>query len=209
MLGSVTHAAYVFGSSPRPWGNGRAFGWALAGRRFIPTPVGKWAGGTTVIVVWAVHPHARGEMVRASDRRVSLPGSSPRPWGNGLRDTLSMPNNRFIPTPVGKWNPTFPRRPADPVHPHARGEMFRHLPVFAERAGSSPRPWGNGNPMLDRRDICRFIPTPVGKCWVQLLTRLTCSVHPHARGEMAGRSGGHLPGGGSSPRPWGNGPGVR
>ena len=73
----------------------------------------------------------------------------------------------------------------------------------ANTAGSSPRPWGTlceGEPDT----LCgRFIPTPVGNTFTQLLSESFRLVHPHARGEHI-QEGEHIVTlNGSSPRPWG------
>ena len=73
----------------------------MAGKRFIPTPVGNAAVPCGEHLYSSVHPHARGE--RGTGLRLSecIGGSSPRPWGTRrLRERWSL-LIRFIPTPVG------------------------------------------------------------------------------------------------------------
>ncbi len=151
------------GSSPRPWGNVYFNICKQTGKRFIPTPVGKWHRpllerltfrfiptpvGKCLVTLAAeapspVHPHARGEMHHHLLPRPTHAGSSPRPWGNDLLTPRKCSQNRFIPTPVGKWRPAAGAVFCRPVHPHARGEMFHGSTRCLQPNGSSPRPWGN------------------------------------------------------------------
>ena len=90
-----------FGSSPRPWGT---LGEALRGPpsgRFIPTPVGNASSAPAAPPIRPVHPHARGERLKAAAAKGHVGGSSPRPWGTRHQDSSPHLNQRFIPTPVG------------------------------------------------------------------------------------------------------------
>ena len=50
-----------------------------------------------------------------------------------------------------------------PVHPHACGEMCPDFGQTLLAIGSSPRVWGNENPLFGQQVLVRFIPTRVGK----------------------------------------------
>ena len=90
--------------------------------RFIPTHVGFTRCYGLELLVWAVHPHARGVY-------------------SGRPSSTATPI-RFIPTHVGF---TF-LRPGSvgraPVHPHARGVYKDTVNGAAGKIGSSPRTWG-------------------------------------------------------------------
>ncbi len=113
------------------------------------------------------------------------------------------PQRRFIPTPVGNTTTSSPTPKTSPVHPHARGEHDTGLLRLVRAAGSSPRPWGT--PPINTHPPARerFIPTPVGNTAGLRGNCLTWPVHPHARGEHAGRTVTFSYSTGSSPRPWG------
>ncbi len=151
----------------------------------------------------AVHPHARGERVRARRPHREAGGSSPRPWGTPLPFPSGPCCERFIPTPVGNACNLLLRRTESAVHPHARGERHASRTHSRSPGGSSPRPWGTpcqGWSGCRRR---RFIPTPVGNAAAALKEVAIRTVHPHARGERSGNDRCIKSLDGSSPRPWG------
>ena len=113
----------IFGSSPRLWGTPVLRGIHLCPHRFIPTPVGnsRWCGPEASDST--VHPHACGELHNPSFNIRIYRGSSPRLWGTQTNPKWYFRFGRFIPTPVGNstYDPT--ANPAQPVHPHACGEL--------------------------------------------------------------------------------------
>ncbi len=171
------------GSSPRPWGALLQLEWHGAIARFIPTPVGSTSCAAVSRLVVSVHPHARGEHLRARWRCCRAAGSSPRPWGARLHALAERVARRFIPTPVGSTWVSGRSRNWYSVHPHARGEHSSPLRACSCAIGSSPRPWGARYPPAC---MCRYR-----------------AVHPHARGEHEGARRSQPPAPGSSPRPWG------
>ena len=196
-------AAQEFGSSPRPWGT-PSCGCSLQVRqRFIPTPVGNAPAGRVASNDRAVHRHARGERRSENGWMDVMDGSSPRPWGTPCRWEPGCRWRRFIPTPVGNA-PSMPRslRPGS-VHPHARGERAPVQSALQVPGGSSPRPWRTRVRRRAVHLLGRFIPTPVGNASHAPAFAAPAPVHPHARGERAGRIGERHHPGGSSPRPWG------
>ena len=54
--------ARVVGSSPRSRGTLQLCSIGPAGGRVIPTPVGNSPSSSSRSKIWAVHPHARGEL---------------------------------------------------------------------------------------------------------------------------------------------------
>ena len=112
----------ILGSSPHPWGTLMRTGNADVKRRFIPTPVGNTSRFLATVRPVTVHPHTRGEHSAASWLRMSLPGSSPHPWGTHFDKFQKMPYLRFIPTPVGNTPSSRPACSVITVHPHTRGE---------------------------------------------------------------------------------------
>ncbi len=198
MRDTVTH-----GSSPRTWGTPDISKIETGRIRFIPTHVGNTANTATSAPSSPVHPHARGEHRRRHGARRIPPrtwgtrargidtacGSSPRTWGTPPPAWRAASAGRFIPTHVGNTLGAGRLRSGLAVHPHARGEHYKHGWRRLRGTGSSPRTWGT-------RMACG--------------TRLRkCSVHPHARGEHPSARPHASIRNGSSPRTWGTREGLR
>ncbi len=92
---------YTHGSSPLARGTLVDGAVQLAARRFIPTHVeNTWTPCSCRWRSW-VHPHSRGEHIKAKLAADQLDGSSPLAWGtHGLR-VARRRQRRFIPTRVG------------------------------------------------------------------------------------------------------------
>ena len=95
------------------------------------------------------------------------------------------------------------RRPAFPVHPHARGEQCEPIRITWQCHGSSPRSWGTAASDEHLLQHVRFIPTLVGNRHAGPCRRASWPVHPHARGEQDPGCVVRCLEGGSSPRSWG------
>ncbi len=89
------------------------------------------------------------------------------------------------------------------VHPHTRGEHEAILKVVRSRVGSSPHSWGTLRRSHAGGREARFIPTLVGNTMVWAISARRLAVHPHTRGEHAGRLFACGASGGSSPHSWG------
>ena len=94
-------AAVPLGSSPRVWGqaispfaNNALFG-------IIPTRVGTSRRLKNCHFYSKDHPHACGDKLPSRIACVTLPGSSPRVWGQALITLLLYRGFRIIPTRVG------------------------------------------------------------------------------------------------------------
>ncbi|MDB5033320.1 MAG: hypothetical protein JWQ98_561 [Chlorobi bacterium] len=113
------------GSSPRMWGDREYSRRWRSVNRFIPTHVGRsprhFRGGACR----PVHPHACGEICISATGLDSIPGSSPRMWGDPVTWTEERRGLRFIPTHVGRSFLADEFNPARSVHPHACGEICR------------------------------------------------------------------------------------
>ena len=92
------------GSPPRAWGIRSTPRSRDVKRRFTPTCVGNTARKRNLTVIWAVHPHVRGEYGLDAACIPDGIGSPPRAWGI-----------RKGPTPVRTYGA---------VHPHVRGEYY-------------------------------------------------------------------------------------
>jgi len=110
------------GSSPHPWGKDHIDFLSKYCKRIIPTPVGKRASHGGDAWTASDHPHTRGEKSGAAHRGIAQGGSSPHPWGKGIKVADPRHLYRIIPTPVGKSQPVSFRWGRGPDHPHTRGE---------------------------------------------------------------------------------------
>ncbi len=134
------------GSSPRMWGTLRIDLLRIELRRFIPTHVGNTSVGIEHCDIWAVHPHACGEHLKAVAWVDKVDGSSPRMWGT--LEGVGSENEaiRFIPTHVGNTVVADMQGFAGSVHPHACGEHDGAVGDEYRQQGSSPRMWGTHLP---------------------------------------------------------------
>ncbi len=130
--------------------------------RFIPTPVGNTACGSSAPSGSPVHPHACGEHIKLIEIRKKESGSSPRLWGTPSAPWPVTAAQRFIPTPVGNTLADLTVHVLVTVHPHACGEHSHTPCVKSQSAGSSPRLWGTHEFPEFYIGYDRFIPTPVG-----------------------------------------------
>ncbi len=151
----------------------------------------------------AVHPRARGEHGPPAGCWRTPRGSSPRPRGTLVGERDLVEPVRFIPAPAGNTIAAIRSAPVSPVHPRARGEHSRGLPVYVQAHGSSPRPRGTPAQHGRRLQKARFIPAPAGNTNQNSRVWEANEVHPRARGEHVARWSTSPPGFGSSPRPRG------
>jgi len=180
--------ARITGSPPRAWGQGAPpLGAGLRGR-FTPTRVGTRPSPTASATPVAVHPHARGDKQRRCSR--------------------AAPDVRFTPTRVGTSAAPRSARSCRSVHPHARGDKISDDDRAWMTSGSPPRAWGQALAGRVYNPQRRFTPTRVGTRRPASSRRAGRSVHPHARGDKLGDSGGSYQTGGSPPRAWGQGTAI-
>ena len=151
------------GSSPRTWGRPRRRERPGQPERFIPTHVGQTAGAGSPETTRAVHPHARGADIPATEQGRPNTGSSPRTWGRLQQILAAIRRIRFIPTHVGQTPRPMTQRSTGPVHPHARGADLSVRASSSQMVGSSPRTWGRHPGVREKPRPQRFIPTHVGQ----------------------------------------------
>ena len=174
------------GSPPRAWGQPLAPDQRPVPRRFTPTCVGTARRALQApCPCLRVHPHVRGDspvgLVDAEDAA----GSPPRAWGQLVSG--SQPASMADGSPPRAWGQLLsqgirqsaPRR----VHPHVRGDScpwnsgqtrWEGSPVRGD-SHSGPKAW--------------FTPTCVGTAWKFVVRGVLPEpgVHPHVRGDSAGR----------------------
>ena len=191
------------GSPPRAWGRPDSSIATVRPWRFTPTRVGTTNSSALNNAGKAVHPHARGDDINTLNRAQKGYGSPPRAWGRLPNPIPRRSEVRFTPTRVGTTSRDARRLHRRPVHPHARGDDERTHNVTARRCGSPPRAWGRLQRSHAAGRSPRFTPTRVGTTLCGSAWRTRPSVHPHARGDDAGRYRRVSAEFGSPPRAWG------
>ncbi len=152
----------------------------------------------------SVHPHVRGDNTVNPRGSVGILGSPPRAWGQR------------------KMSPARCRR--GPVHPHVRGDNGRAVgpadpagrftptcvgttcamaTTGISRLGSPPRAWGQLAPATVQAMSSGSPPRAWGQRQVRSGPSRWTPVHPHVRGDNAGRRPRVKGDGGSPPRAWG------
>ena len=120
--GGVIERGAGIGSSPRARGTGQHRDIDQVAQRFIPAGAGNSAGRSARTPAPAVHPRGRGEQFSDHAHVLSLPGSSPRARGTGVK---SRPSLLCL-----------------AVHPRGRGEQPKESDLPPGIDGSSPRARG-------------------------------------------------------------------
>ncbi len=132
-------------------------------------------------------------------------GSSPRVWGQVAHHRFSVPNGRIIPTRVGTSCIIKPISWLSLDHPHACGDKVSSCHRICVTVGSSPRVWGQVQPIVVDKDNNRIIPTRVGTRPFRRQQNRNRKDHPHACGDKPKTPDEPLHPLGSSPRVWGQG----
>ena len=134
------------------------------------------------------HPHACGDKELLLLLLLLLLGSSPRVWGQVMKEQGSAALRRIIPTRVGTRLIRKTERRHFVDHPHACGDKSHHFEVFQRRLGSSPRVWGQVSNIYDLLTRSRIIPTRVGTSslfFISVFTMLGSS--PRVWGQVLNR----------------------
>jgi len=171
--------------------------------RFTPTRVGNSLHNLLIAVWRAVHPHTRGEFIRACNKSLLAAGSPPHAWGILQFHLQGNLSSRFTPTRVGNSSGSADRLTVSSVHPHTRGEFLGGR-IFADNiSGSPPHAWGIRKNENNRCNIFGFTPTRVGNSILHPNHYRLTPVHPHTRGEFINilkKEGAWI---GSPPHAWG------
>ena len=135
------------------------------GGRIIPTRMGTSCPCVRAGCARRDHPHAYGDKHAEVNQKFGSKGSSPRVWGQAVRQAQSCHMNRIIPTRMGtrhQWQyerrnkaGSSPRVWGQGIsgnmnaeikrdHPHAYGDKSSTNPNIGVWCGSSPRVWGQG-----------------------------------------------------------------
>ena len=128
----------------------------------IPTRVGTRIPSKLAVSVTEDHPHACGDKLEVGLHTPKQLGSSPRVWGQGQAQRLSIFFKGIIPTRVGTRIISSVGFPIAWDHPHACGDKLFALKSSILPMGSSPRVWGQGVYFLSPTLGDRIIPTRVG-----------------------------------------------
>ena len=131
------------------------------------------------------HPHAYGDKYSLAFPGFPELGSSPRVWGQAVRQAQSCHMNRIIPTRMGT-------------------SSFMERTVCSQR-GSSPRVWGQVFTDCCNAVYKGIIPTRMGTSPRQIQTSEFGADHPHAYGDKIAYILHACKVMGSSPCVWGQG----
>ena len=174
--------------------------------RIIPTRVGTSRRLKNCNFYAKDHPHACGDkdFRHIFDKHFS--GSSPRVWGQALKNASLTFLDRIIPTRVGTRIISSLGFPIAWDHPHACGDKFDITQLRKLSTGSSPRVWGQDCCKYNFNPIQRIIPTRVGTSLSHYHSPNKHRDHPHACGDKLNSCQIFLQALGSSPRVWGQAP---
>ena len=178
------------------------------GGRIIPTRMGTSCPCVRAGCARRDHPHAYGDKHAEVNQKFGSKGSSPRVWGQAVRQAQSCHMNRIIPTRMG--TSSFMERTVCSQRgssPRVWGQVFtnledgsvagiiptrmgtRHQWQYERRnkAGSSPRVWGQVFTDCCNAVYKGIIPTRMGTSPRQIQTSEFGADHPHAYGDKAKR----------------------
>ena len=171
--------------------------------RIIPTRVGTSVYRSCQSLRRHYHPHACGDKWKSYFQRVILLGSSPRVWGQACIIIHGAGTGGIIPTRVGTSIASAFTRLVNKDHPHACGDKMCDSGLRRGEIGSSPRVWGQVNPLSEHVAYMRIIPTRVGTSLSCVHALLCLRDHPHACGDKTMKKTRQRKSKGSSPRVWG------
>ena len=129
------------------------------------------------------HPHAYGDKYSLAFPGFPELGSSPRVWGQAVRQAQSCHMNRIIPTRMGTSSYLYLLPIGLKDHPHAYGDKTKLSYRFHIGAGSSPRVWGQVPVRAGQCQHYRIIPTRVGTRYGRNCRSDSDRDHPHACGD--------------------------
>ena len=130
-------------------------------------------------------------------------GSSPRVWGQVIKQRAIREFQRIIPTRMGTRAKSRAERKGSQDHPHAYGDKLILILTHRKRLGSSPRVWGQDLLLCVILCFRGIIPTRMGTRAGALRLLTVSQDHPHAYGDKLTAKAKRLLKKGSSPRVWG------
>ena len=129
---------------------------------------------------------------------------TPHAWGDWCDQPEIAVPARFTPTRVGRFSTSALCWRSRSVHPHTRGEIAVMVYDHRPAAGSPPHAWGDYSIPQPNLYQDRFTPTRVGRLNWHRPSTPPAPVHPHTRGEIAGRLARLDFEHGSPPHAWGD-----
>ena len=129
------------------------------------------------------HPHAYGDKSVTGIEDYTVPGSSPRVWGQASGNCKRSVNGGIIPTRMGTRKRKSPERIRAWDHPHAYGDKGRFRWKILNVLGSSPRVWGQVDININITNGIGIIPTRMGTRNNISIDKFADEDHPHAYGD--------------------------
>ena len=151
--------------------------------RIIPTRVGTSRAVRSNSNRQVDHPHACGDKYIKNMTEINPLGSSPRVWGQDIKNIWCSQIVRIIPTRVGTSLLLSQRREGCRDHPHACGDKFKEFIGGSHDAGSSPRVWGQVVDPYYLIKCAGIIPTRVGTSCCCRSRLIRSQDHPLACGD--------------------------
>ncbi len=130
-------------------------------------------------------------------------GSSPRVWGQVIKQRAIREFQRIIPTRMGTSVNQVSAYDSNEDHPHAYGDKSKKSGRAEGFTGSSPRVWGQDLLLCVILCFRGIIPTRMGTRAGALRLLTVSQDHPHAYGDKLTAKAKRLLKKGSSPRVWG------
>ena len=158
----ITELSVKEGSSPRVWGQVFTSVATASDSGIIPTRVGTRFKVSRNKRKTVDHPHACGDKLFNVYSICLSGGSSPRVWGQGCVQVITAVLPGIIPTRVGTSLSAFRALFHLQDHPHACGDKWNTYKNDIDKAGSSPRVWGQVCKTSAKLNEVRIIPTRVG-----------------------------------------------
>ena len=151
----------------------------------IPTRVGTRFKVAYIYSVGQDHPHACGDKHKERRCFFVMMGSSPRVWGQELRNLYDTSELGIIPTRVGTSVKSTLYFANLGDHPHACGDKSDVGYADVVQVGSSPRVWGQDPIPTHATAVSRIIPTRVGTSPINSSEFIKRRDHPHACGDKS------------------------
>ena len=191
------------GTSPVAWGELLACRVLRVQPRYIPSRLGRARRSSRTDRAAPVHPQSPGESSDWPAFLSSLLGTSPVAWGERHQLEPRAPEDRYIPSRLGRAWPLATRWSGASVHPQSPGESPMRRCSRCSLFGTSPVAWGELWRLGGLLERVRYIPSRLGRALPRGRTPCARPVHPQSPGESVTLRTKKPDGTGTSPVAWG------
>ena len=152
--------------------------------RFIPAGAGNSLLTAVAIGSLSVYPRWRGELTKAANCGICVPGLSPLARGTLSASLVFCHITRFIPAGAGNSHQYISTKACATVYPRWRGELSMRHYQATMRCGLSPLARGTHSQSSRSNACIRFIPAGAGNSSEAALEVAVLTVYPRWRGEL-------------------------